>query len=189
MKGRGCWKLKKEDVRHYDSVAAVYDAQYREEQEAKYSVVLNSICASRRGCILDLGCGTGLFVKEAAALGDYVGVDHSWKMLKKAKQKRGGQRVFFLCADADNLPFADGVFDVVFSFTVLQNVPSSERTVAEIRRVSKRGSEVVLSVSKKAFTHASFLRVLAGSELLLVRLIDGGELKDYVAICENARDG
>lgn len=178
--------MKKEDMQHYDSAAAVYDVQYLEEQEGKYRAALDATRVSERGYILDLGCGTGLFAEEVAELGDFViGVDHSAKMLKKAKQKHNGRLIFFLCADADNLPFAEGIFDKVFSFTMLQNMPYPEKTVAEICRASKKGSEVVLSVPKKAFTRSSFSRILDVTGLSLVEFIDEEELKDYIAICKN----
>ena len=185
MDHKDCWKMKKEDIRHYDRVAAVYDVQYREEQEVKYSAALDAARFSKRGCILDLGCGTGLFDEEVAKLGDFViGVDHSAQMLKKAKQRHNDQRIFFLCADADNLPFAGETFEKTFSFTVLQNMPYPEKTVAEICRVSKRGSEVVLSVPKKAFTRSSFSRILTETGLSFVEFVDEEEFKDYIAVCK-----
>jgi len=170
-------------MQHYDRVATVYDVQYREEQKRKYRAALDAARVSERGYILDLGCGTGLFAEEAAELGDFViGVDHSAKMLKKAKQRHNGRRIFFLRVDADNLPFAEGTFDKIFSFTMLQNMPYPEKTVAEICRVSKKDSEVVLSVPKKAFTHSSFSHILDGTGLALTKFIDGEELKDYIAV-------
>ena len=186
MSRKNRWKTKKEDAQHYDRVAAIYDVQYREEQERKYRAALDATRVSKCGYILDLGCGTGLFDEEAAKLGDFViGVDHSAKMLKKAKQKHNDQRTFFLCADADKLPFAEETFDRTFSFTMLQNIPYPEKTVTEICRVSKKGSEVVLSVPKKTFTRSSFLHILDGTGLSLAKFIDEEELKDYIAVCKN----
>lgn len=177
--------MKKKDMQHYDRVAAVYDAQYGEEQERKYKAALDAVSISKGGYVLDLGCGTGLFIEEAAKLGGcVVGVDHSKNMLKKAKQKHDGGQVSFLCADADSLPFVEGTFDKVFSFTVLQNMPDPKKTVTSVCHVSKTGSEVMLSVPKKTFTRSSFLCLLDEPTLSIVEFIDEEELKDYIAICK-----
>ena len=40
---------------------------------------------------------------------------------------------------AENLPFADGEFDVATAIEVLEHVPDPEHTVAEMARVARRG--------------------------------------------------
>jgi len=179
-----CWKIKKRSVQHYNLTADTYNRRYREEQKRKYRAALEALDAPKGDYILDLGCGTGLFIEEAVELEGYIiGVDCSKNMIKKAKHEHGDRRVSLLCADADHLPFVEGAFDKVFSFTLLQNMPSPERTVVEICRVARRGSEVVLSATKKGFTGSSFLRLLNEERLTVVELIDGEESKDYIAIC------
>ena len=170
-------------MQHYNEIAVVYDDQYSEEQKRKYKIALQKIRLLNDDCILDLGSGTGLF--EAMGLECcVVGVDISTSMLMKATQRHGGGKISFLQADASNLPFAEGVFDKIFSFTVLQNVPDLEKTVVEMRYVARKGSKVVLSVLKKGFARASFLRILRRSGLSLVEFIDEETLKDYIAVCE-----
>ncbi|MCJ7770418.1 class I SAM-dependent methyltransferase, partial [Candidatus Bathyarchaeota archaeon] len=51
----------------------------------------------------------------------------------------------FLCADADHLPFREQVFDSVFSFTLLQNMPDPSFTLCEILRVAGTNGLVVAS--------------------------------------------
>ena len=173
-------------MRYYDETAEVYDFQYRKEQTEKYREALKAVSILRIGYILDLGCGSGLFIKEAADLGGrIVCVDFSKNMIRKAKAKIdcAGQSAF-VCADADHLPFKEKAFDHIFSFTLLQNMPAPEKTVAEICRVAKVGSEMTLSVTKKAFTNSSFLRLLNEGGLAIVKFVDKEELKDYIAVCK-----
>ena len=54
-------------------------------------------------------------------------------------------------ADADHLPFKEEFFDVVFAFTVLQNMPKPSETLDELKRVAKVGGRVVVTGLKKAF--------------------------------------
>ena len=49
-----------------------------------------------------------------------------------------------LQADAENLPFPDGHFDIVYSNGVIHHSPDTERCVAEIHRVLKPGGTAVV---------------------------------------------
>ena len=63
-----------------------------------------------------------------------VGVDISRKLLLKAKeQAKSFRNVLVLQADADHLPFQDAFFDIVFAFTVLQNMPKPVRNTKRVK--------------------------------------------------------
>lgn len=47
-----------------------------------------------------------------------------------------------LVADAEKLPFADGTFDLGYSWGVLHHTPNTEKSVAELIRVVKPGGEI-----------------------------------------------
>jgi SAM-dependent methyltransferase len=49
-------------------------------------------------------------------------------------------------ASAETLPFRDGVFDLVFSFFVLEHVPNRDAALREMRRVLRPGGRVVAFV-------------------------------------------
>ena len=64
--GMSEWNKKRRIMRRYDQSAKVYDAQYREEQEAKIRTAMNNLTLSRDSVILDAGCGTGLLFGHVA---------------------------------------------------------------------------------------------------------------------------
>lgn len=112
------------------------------------AALLDEFCARDLESILDIGCGTGLNLKwleryarggggggSAAAV---AGLDVEMAALEFCRKGRGGN--FLTQASAIDLPFADGVFDLVTSFDVLVQLPgerADERAVAEMRRVLK----------------------------------------------------
>ncbi len=53
--------------------------------------------------------------------------------------------VRFICGDATKLPFADGSFDVVTMFDVLEHVPAHDRAAAEALRVLRPGGWLLAS--------------------------------------------
>lgn len=176
------WKDKRKIMQRYDLTAEMYEERYAEEQKAKYDISLKNLDFAN-GMILDVGCGSGLFFKEVAPQSDMVvGVDLSHKLLLKAKeQAKSFENVFILQADADNLPFGDAFFDLVFAFTVLQNMPKPAETLKELKRVSKSNGSVVLTGLKKAFSLNSFMDTLEGSSMKIISFIDNEDLKCYVA--------
>ena len=85
-------------------------------------------------------------------------------------------------ADADHLPFRNGSFNVVFAFTVLQNMPKPLETLNEIKRTAKHDAIIAVTGLKKAFPKDAFEELLQNAGLSVVSLKDEDALKCYVAI-------
>jgi ubiquinone/menaquinone biosynthesis C-methylase UbiE len=169
-------------MRRYDLTAKIYDTRYAEEQAAKYDAA--SECLMIGGNVLDVGCGTGLLFKHVAAEADnVVGADVSKQLLFLARERaRIFLNVSLVQADADFLPFRDDFFNVVFAFTVLQNMPKPKETLHEIRRVAKCGVPVVVTGLKKAFSLKTYEELLQNAGLRVVSIKDDDCVKCYVAI-------
>ena len=94
--------------------------------------------------VLDLACGTGDIAFGMAASGArVVGLDVTHRMLTRAAQKAGADRVRFVTGDMTDLPFPDGCFDVVTTGYGLRNVPDLPRALAETRRVLVPGGQLL----------------------------------------------
>jgi SAM-dependent methyltransferase len=94
---------------------------------------------------LDIGCGTGALAETILTLADpaeVVGVDSSEGFLGHARQQIQDARVTFEVADAQALPFEDARFDAAVSGLVLNFVPSPERALGEMARVTRPGGTV-----------------------------------------------
>ncbi len=104
------------------------------------------------GPILDLCTGTGdlalAYDKAARGVVPIVGADFCHPMLvraaTKAQQRRAGQRIRFLEADAQKLPFPDDHFQIATVAFGLRNVTDTDRGIAEMVRVTRPGGRVAI---------------------------------------------
>ncbi len=175
------WKRKRTVKRRYDLTASMYDARYKEEQEVKYQAALAN--SKPTGLVLDMGCGTGLFFNHVSEKTvEVVGVDISKLLLQQARaraKKLGNVNV--VQADGDYLPFKSDLFDEVFAFTVLQNMPKPSETLAELRRIAREGAAVTVTGLKKTFCVENLRELICGADLGLVSVKGDETLKCYVA--------
>ena len=118
-------------------------AQERFAQQPSVNFLIPHLIAGFR--LLDVGCGGGFLsarLAEAVAPGELVGIDVEPSQVDMAKEEaaqRGLSNVKFQVADAQELPFADGSFDVVHLGGVLLHVADVDRALAETRRVLRPG--------------------------------------------------
>jgi SAM-dependent methyltransferase len=97
------------------------------------------------GRILDVGCGTGRWMRRYHELGYHAtGVDATPAMLVLAR--RHGTDLPLLAGEAHRLPLADALFDCVCDVTVVQHIPKAwqPQAIAEMLRVLKPGGRLIL---------------------------------------------
>lgn len=91
--------------------------------------------------LLDVGCGEAVLTHEwALRLGErrVVGIDLDDPTLHAHWAERQAPNLTYRVMKAENLPFADGEFDVASAIEVLEHVPDPAHTVAEMARVASR---------------------------------------------------
>ena len=91
--------------------------------------------------VLDVGCGEGVLVQQwAQRLGDrrVVGIDLEDPSIQAEWAKRQAPNLEYRVMKAENLPFADGEFDMASAIEVLEHVPDPAHTVDEMARVAGR---------------------------------------------------
>lgn len=133
--------------REYAGLASRYDNRWYAYVQASIRETLQRLDLPAEGRVLDVGCGTGALLAElmhkAPAL-RYAGVDLSAEMLEVAQRKLG-QGVTLKQAPAEELPYADGEFDVVVSTSVFHFIHRPLQALREMRRVLAPAGRVVIT--------------------------------------------
>ena len=116
--------------------------------------------------LLEIGCGLGTDLLQFARAGAQVtGIDLTPASVDLARKRFSlyGIPGDFQVADAENLPFPDESFDVVYSFGVLHHTPDTQKAIDEAYRVLKPGGGIILMLYHKHSWH-----VLAGVPFMAI---------------------
>lgn len=102
--------------------------------------------------LLDVGCGTaGLTLAASREFREVVGVDVALRYLLIGRQRlsEAGVDVPLICANAEALPFREGVFDAVLADSVLEHVRDSSRMRDETIRVLAPGGAFFFTTNNR----------------------------------------
>lgn len=104
------------------------------------------VLAKPDAAVLDLCCGTGDMTlalhRQSAPGGTIIGADFSHEMLRRGRVKFERKPIVAVEADALQLPFPSGAFDLVVSAFGFRNLANYEAGLAEIHRILRPGGEV-----------------------------------------------
>lgn len=98
--------------------------------------------------VLDVAAGNGNATLAAARRwADVVSTDYVGALLERGRKRAeaDGLKVKFQEADAENLPFADGSFDVVLSTYGVMFTPNQDQAATEMLRVCRSGGKIGLA--------------------------------------------
>jgi ubiquinone/menaquinone biosynthesis C-methylase UbiE len=141
-------QIKDVNVRYHDLAAKTYDAKWgidfgqvgQRQVRSKVAKALGAAPAGRFGDALEIGAGTGYFslnLLQLGVVGRVTATDISAGMLTALSSTAAGLglQVRTVRTEAEELPFADGSFDLVFGHAVLHHIPDPVRAFAEFHRV------------------------------------------------------
>jgi arsenite methyltransferase len=117
--------------------------------------------------VLDIGCGTGFPLTEAAQrLGRrsrVYGIDPWKKVLLRAGEKiaaYGVVNAYVVCAEGEHMPFPDSFFDLVISNNGINNVDDMAALMSECARTCSAGAQMVATMNLDG-TMTEFYSLLA----------------------------
>ncbi len=134
-------------VRHFDRWAHTYE---RDPSSRVVGIAQRETLAALRlradDRFLDVGCGTGAAVREAAkSAAQATGLDLSPKMVERARElAHGAGNVDFVEGSSAALPFDDGAFTALLCTTSFHHYPEPRQALLEMGRVLAPGGRLAL---------------------------------------------
>ncbi len=158
---------------NHDEIRSFYDGVYYKELRPAEKIPLHLRRLARRlgpwegKQLLDVGCGTGLWLAAAARLGaipagidiSQVAMEHCRAILPQARLR---------CGAAEELPFEDGGFDVISCLGSLEHFLDPAKALREMARVAKPRARLILLVPNAGFLPRR-LGLYAGTEQAALR--------------------
>lgn len=129
--------------------------------------------------LLDVGCGTGHAVLEAASrlpAGKACGVDISPAMIEKAAAKirpEFVERIEFHCGGAEAIPYDERIFDCLLCTNSFHHYHRPDHALAEMKRVLKPGGMLVI------FENAPDLSLYTWAWDRFLRVFEKGHVRYY----------
>jgi ubiquinone/menaquinone biosynthesis C-methylase UbiE len=119
---------------------AIEDLRYRREPEVVSFAQFPRFHGKK---ILEVGVGVGTdFIQWIRAGAEAYGIDLTPEAIEHVTRRvtiYGLHPKEIRLADCENLPYPDGMFDLVYSWGVIHHTPNTERALAEIVRVCRPG--------------------------------------------------
>ncbi|WP_025786307.1 class I SAM-dependent methyltransferase [Sporosarcina sp. D27] len=130
---------------NYSEIAEKYDKNQFRVDEIRFDYDLKDYLKNNEKSeynVLDLSCGTGLYLEKQINYFDDVniswnGLDLSDQMLQKSNEKV--RNVEFTNANVENMPYQSDVFDFISNNYVFHHYSNKEKALNEIYRVLKKG--------------------------------------------------
>lgn len=161
----------------YARIAAVYD-----DLPVRHAIDPEPALARARR-VLDVGCGTGLWLAAQSAAHPgvtFCGVDPSPEMLARARARLPG--VALHVATAEELPFDNGYFDFVsmrFCHHHFDDLPWALDEAARV--LAPRGRFVMMNIDPHAMAGHWIFRWFPAAPAMNARYLDPGRLRDLLA--------
>jgi ubiquinone/menaquinone biosynthesis C-methylase UbiE len=151
--------IKDVNTRYHDAAAEEYDAKWgidfgdvgQRQVRLKLVKALGGLDGRSFGDALEIGSGTGYFSLNLVQLGvieRLTATDIAPGMLKRLAATADGlglEGVSTVATEAEQLPFEDESFDLVFGHAVLHHIPDLDRAFAEFRRVLRPGGMIAFA--------------------------------------------
>lgn len=178
-------KTTKEELRvqsHYDDIADVYDQRYDHRDRGKqyYDHIAQAVLSQigTGGDLLDIGCGTGLFIRRFLKTGGNVtGIDISTGMIRRAAPLF--PKVNFVVGNAEFLPFEENTFRSISSLLAFSYLTRPERTMADCLRILRPGGRLaVCTLGKNVFT-SSLPALFTIGEKMKIRRVGVGKFTEH----------
>ena len=144
--------------RNLDKAALRGEPSYvwRAGQQRRLEMIVRAAGERIKGCILENGCGVGMYVEHLTPLGGTViGLEYDFE--RAAEARRNSAHI--LNAAGEFVPLPSSTFDLILSHEVLEHVQDDRAAVTEMIRLLKPGGRAVVFVPNRGYpfeTHGMY---------------------------------
>jgi len=133
----------------FTRTAETYARLIRATQEQTLSSIVAMSRATSSDRVLDVACGPGFlsmaFAKHCADVVGFDATDAFIELARREAAQRGIRNVCFQHGDAEQLPFADGHFNIVSCRAAFHHFLRPARVLAEMMRVLETTGRIVVA--------------------------------------------
>ncbi|HET9913377.1 MAG TPA: class I SAM-dependent methyltransferase [Anaerolineales bacterium] len=136
--------------RNLDKAALRGEPSYvwRAGQQRRLEMIVHAAGERIRGCILEDGCGIGMYVEHLSPFGGTViGLEYDFERAAEARANSS----HILNAAGESIPLTSGTFDLILSHEVLEHVQDDRLAIQEMIRLLKPGGRIVLFVPNRGY--------------------------------------
>ena len=140
-----------QEVESYDSLSKNYLTLVEKKFVGRLVELLPEEGCRRELPVLDVGAGTAnipIRLARGQSRLRIVALDLSWNMLHKARSNLSeaglAGRILPVCARADQIPFKEESFDLVYSHSMLHHLPDPAVALNEVARVTASGRKFIV---------------------------------------------
>ena len=141
----------KDVAEFYDNVYYKSETLHAIRPPSHYREIFNFLKPVKAGGkILDVGCGTGLFLKAALDAGlDAYGLDISQRAVEISNKNAPGARI--IRGRGEELPFGDKFFDYIFYGGTVEHFLNVDKGLDEAIRVTNDDAKFLFVVPNKNY--------------------------------------
>ena len=114
-----------------------------EAQESRgkeiYPLIRQWIQSSQPDTVADIGCGQGVISEQIGQAVQYIGVDASPHLIRRAQERYASEQRTFVVGDVYELPLDDQSVDGVLSVWVWSHLDNLAKAAREMARILKSG--------------------------------------------------
>ncbi len=137
-------------IRNLDKAALRGEPSYvwRAGQQRRLEMIVRAAGERINGCILEDGCGIGMYVQHLSPFGGtVVGLEYDFERVVEAR----ANSPHIINAAGEFIPLPSSTFDLILSHEVLEHVQDDRLAVREMVRALKPGGRIVLFVPNRGY--------------------------------------
>ena len=154
-------ELRKSDYETYD-YREFWEDNKREYEDYSERIAIRKLFTDfdKKGVVADIGCGFGRLFNEYNDFDTVIMLDYSVNNLRNSRKSVDAfysgndsahkpENIYFIAADAENIPLKSGKLDAVISVRLMHHLNSTRNFTYEVSRVLKQGSLFILEFANK----------------------------------------